>query len=365
MEHFDRDIQTIGRLLEDLFLIDAIYHQGADKISMSIRCRYETTRSLKMIRDRLTTAGYEFELDSSDEPCLLIINPRPRRKIPTTNIVMFVTTVIAVYLVPVYLRMLNAAPTFSAAWDDTVEALKNGAGIMFTMAMISILFVHEMGHYIAGRRRNIVMSWPFFIPAPSIIGTFGAIIKSKSPFWNRRDLIEVGAAGPIAGWIVALIWLIYGLSHSQVMPPNWFNPTELAFSMDGESILMRFLTGMILGTAPEGHYFLLSEAAFAGWVGLLVTALNLLPIGQLDGGHILYGLVCKRQHILGIIATVGLVAMGFLSPTWWVFAAFGLIFGMKHPPTLHDATPPGPTARAMGWIALAILVISFTPVPFQ
>jgi membrane-associated protease RseP (regulator of RpoE activity) len=128
---------------------------------------------------------------------------------------------------------------------------------------------------------------------------------------------------------------------------------------------MRASTWLLVGSAPEGHFFRLSEAAFAGWVGLLVTAINLLPIGQLDGGHIVYGLARQRQHLLGKVATGGLLLIGFQSPMWWFFAAFGLFFGMSHPPTLNDQRPLSRSARWMGWIALGILVLSFTPVPFR
>jgi membrane-associated protease RseP (regulator of RpoE activity) len=254
----------------------------------------------------------------------------------------------------------------SQAIDETLKALASGAGLQFTVAMISILFVHEMGHFIAGRRRQIITSWPYFIPAPNIIGTFGAIIKSKSPFWNRRDLIEVGAAGPIAGWIVALGWLIYGLSHSSIVTPEIAaNTGEMVFSLQGKSILMRLATLALIGPVPEGQFYFLSEAAFAGWVGLLVTAINLLPIGQLDGGHILYGLFRTKQRYLAMVAMVALLALGFQSPMWWFFAAFGLFFGVKHPPTLNDNFSIGRTAFLMAIGSILILILSFTPVPFR
>jgi len=222
-----------------------------------------------------------------------------------------------------------------------------------------------MGHYVASRRRGIVTSWPYFIPAPNFIGTFGALIKSKSPFWNRRDLIEVGAAGPIAGWIVALGWLVYGLSTSSIIAPASAPITGMAFSLDGESILIRWLVPLLIGSAPAGSFYLFSEAAFAGWVGLLVTALNMLPIGQLDGGHIVYGLSRRYQVRLGWLALGCLVILGFQSPTWWFFAALGFVMGVAHPPTLNDRKPVPLAARVMGWIALGILLLSFTPVPFQ
>jgi len=364
MEAHEKKAKAIVALLSDLFEISAVYRQGKELV-FSLGFRFARTRSLAIIEDRLHTAGYDFRLKEESEGLLLNIDPSRRVKIPVINIVLFLATLFTVYFVPVFLRYLGTEPSLAGDLQRTLGALAAGEGLVFTVALMSILFVHEMGHYIASRRRNIVTSWPYFIPAPNIIGTFGAVIKSKSPFWNRRDLIEVGAAGPIAGWMVAILWLWFGLSQSVVLPAGGFGPGDMVFSMDGESLLMRVSTWLLVGSAPEGFLFRLSEAAFAGWVGLLVTAINLLPVGQLDGGHIVYGLARRRQHLLGKLATAGLLMLGFQSPMWWFFAAFGLFFGMSHPPTLNDQRPPSRTAMWMGWIALGILLLSFTPAPFR
>jgi membrane-associated protease RseP (regulator of RpoE activity) len=384
----DKDIDTISRLLADLYSVEAVYrHQ--DRLLFSLTSHFDRERSEKIIRDRLNVSGYRYDLDvKPDGPVVLSIDPKRRFRIPTINLVLFILTLFSVYVVPVFLRrlpevMLTLLPanpsesismwqeirlTGAAFWpaiEMTLRDLQAGAGIVFTIAIISILFVHEMGHFIASRRRGIVTSLPYFIPAPNLIGTFGAVIKSKSPFWNRRDLIEVGAAGPIAGWIVALGWLVYGLSISTIQPATAFSAGDLGFSLTGESILIHWLTPALVGTAPQGYFYFFSEAAFAGWVGLLVTAINLLPIGQLDGGHIVYGLQPFRQKTLGWLAMAALLVLGMQSPVWWVFAVFGLIFGVSHPPTLDDAHPPGKIAEALGIISLVILALSFTPMPFE
>jgi hypothetical protein len=383
----DKSTDTISNLLIDLFEIEAVYRQEKWLV-FSLSYRYDRRRSLKLIADRLKMAGYRFTLKEGDDSLLLRIDPQRHFRIPTVNIVLFILTLISIYFVPVFLRNLNVAAyhlaqqgmpavegfmdemqmtmaIFTNALSLTLKDLAQGAGVEFTIALVSILFVHEMGHFIASRRRNIITSWPYFIPAPNIIGTFGAVIKSKSPFWNRRDLIEVGAAGPIAGWIVAVGWLLWGLSQSEYLPQMMFGMKDLAFSLEGESIIMRLATLKLIGPAPEGFYYHLTEAAFAGWVGLLVTAINLLPIGQLDGGHILYGLGRRRQHVLGLMAMAGLFVLGFQSMMWWFFAAFGLIFGVSHPPTLNDEQKPSTVAFTMGIVSLVILVVSFTPVPFR
>ncbi|MEW6411644.1 MAG: site-2 protease family protein [Candidatus Zixiibacteriota bacterium] len=382
-------INTISRLLEDLFEVGAIYEQ-ADHLVINLSNRFDKETSIKLVSDRLELAGYTFKISDNNGELYIRIDPKARLKIPTINIVLFLVTLLTVYVVPVlYLQSEVAYYSYRwnagilpgedlSAWESlkitivsfpdtmvrTLDALAHGAGIQFTLAMISILFVHEMGHFVASRRRKIITSWPYFIPAPNIIGTFGAIIKAKSPFWNRRDLIEVGAAGPIAGWLVAIAWLWYGLSRSVLLPQDVARVGDYPFYLYGESLLMRLSAITIVGQPPANFEYLLTEAAFAGWVGLLVTAINLLPIGQLDGGHIIYGLGRRWQYYFGMAAMGALLVMGYYSPIWWVFAAFGLIFGVKHPPTLNDYKKPGGVATGMGILALIVLVISFTPIPF-
>ncbi|HKK20776.1 MAG TPA: site-2 protease family protein [candidate division Zixibacteria bacterium] len=359
----DKRYRRITGLLADLFEVSAYYIRGND-IVFSLSTYYERDKAVELLRDRLKLAGYTYSLDDCDNQLTLTVDPKRKISVPPLNIILFLITLASVYFVPVFFRQLSVV-SFTDAFGRTLTALKQGQGIEFTLALISILFVHEMGHFIASRRRNIITSFPYFIPAPNIIGTFGAIIKSKTPFWNRRDLIEVGAAGPIAGWIVAVACLVYGLTKSVFLHPALMPAGAMGFSLQGESILMRVLTLTIVGHAPDGYAYVLSESAFAGWVGLLVTAINLLPIGQLDGGHILFGLFRQKQYALGYAAMGLLFLLGFQSPIWWVFAVFGLVFKVKHPPTLDDSRPPGIVATGMGITALVILVLSFTPVPFR
>ncbi len=356
----EKKIRELTALVVDLFEVDASYlHQK--QLILNLRYRFDRAKSTQLLEDRLRLAGYRFSLAPSGDSLLLSANPERRLTVPKLNIFLFLLTLGSVYFLPVFYFNLNAPSVLAATLAD----LGRGRGLEFTAALMSILLVHEMGHFIASRRRGIVTSWPYFIPAPNFIGTFGAVIKSKSPFWNRRDLIEVGAAGPIAGWIVALGWLIYGLTNSVVVPADLANLSGMAFSLDGESILIHFLVPWLVGPESVEAFYVFSEAAFAGWVGLLVTALNMLPIGQLDGGHVLYGLAGKRQAALGWLALACLFVLGFQSTMWWLFAALGFIMGVAHPPTLNDRKPISRAARVIGWLALLILLLSFTPVPFQ
>ncbi|MEW5795797.1 MAG: site-2 protease family protein [Candidatus Zixiibacteriota bacterium] len=359
----EKRADELTTLVADLFQVDAHYLHG-NQIVLSLSHRFDPNKAIPLLKDRLTSAGYRYTLSTHEDSLLLSVNPERKLRVPTLNIVLFVVTLLSVYFIPVFWVNLNA-PTLRLAVAATLDDLAAGRGLEFTAALISILFVHEMGHFLASRRRGIVTSWPYFIPAPNFIGTFGAVIRSKSPFWSRRDLIEVGAAGPIAGWIVALGWLVYGLSHSVVTPSDMLPYAGLAFSLDGESILVKTLVPVLIGPSPPGSLYLFSEAAFAGWVGLLITAMNMLPIGQFDGGHVIYGLAGRRQVLFGWIALGILVALGFQSATWWVFAAIGFAFGVGHPPTLDDRRPVSLAAMVTGLVSLVILLLSFTPVPFR
>jgi membrane-associated protease RseP (regulator of RpoE activity) len=384
----NRRIENLNKLLADLCEVEAWYRQG-NRIMMTLSPHgLDPGRVAQLVRERLNLAGYTFSLTEAAERLTLTVDPRPRMRIPKLNIILFLLTLASVYLYPVYDRNLTAVEVdmvqkgvavpqsigeylgllgkaMPLAWTGMVDDLRHGAGVIFTLAIMSILLVHEMGHYLAGRRRGLAASWPYFIPAPNIIGTFGALIRSKSPFWNRRDLIEVGAAGPIAGWIVAVAWLIYGLAHSTIVSPEAANIKEMAFYLDGESVLVKVLTPLLVGSAPQGFVYIFPEAAFAGWVGILVTAMNLLPIGQFDGGHIVYGLLPDMQRRLAWVALAGLFALGLQSPMWWIFGCLGLLFRPGHPPTMNDSQPPGRQAMIMGTIAMIILIISFTPIPFR
>ncbi|MCP4685898.1 MAG: site-2 protease family protein [bacterium] len=358
----EKQLKLVSQLVGDLFVVDAYYVQNS-RLLLTLRYRFQREASLKLLKDRLNLAGYEFTLKPDEETVLLNLSRKRRLKIPRLNIVLFFATLLSVYFVPVFFMNLDA-PTMTQAFWDTLADLGQGRGVEFTLAMISILLVHEMGHFIASRRRGIITSWPYFLPAPNIIGTFGAVIKSKSPFRNRRDLIEVGAAGPIAGWIVALLWLIYGLSESIVVPIAQIAEPGLYMTLQGESLLIRWLAPLFIGDLLPGFSYLFTEAAFAGWVGLLVTAINMLPIGQLDGGHVLYGLVPRRQALLGWAAMGVLLVLGFQSRLWWVFAAMGFIFKVPHPPTLNDRRKLSRTALIMAIVSLIILALSFAPAPF-
>jgi membrane-associated protease RseP (regulator of RpoE activity) len=233
-------------------------------------------------------------------------------------------------------------------------------GIPFSFTLLIILAAHEFGHYVISVQRGVNVTLPYFIPAPSFVGTFGAFIRIKSPITNRRMLLDIGVAGPIAGFIVAVPVLVVGLILS-----------ELHMSVDergtglGSSLLFSFLSWAVFGRLPDQVDIILHPIAFSGWIGLLVTSLNLLPIGQLDGGHVAYAISGRRQRILARVIFLILVILGVAGWMGWLIWALILLFmGLDHPPVVDDWVPLDGKRQILGWLAMFILIITFIPVPF-
>jgi membrane-associated protease RseP (regulator of RpoE activity) len=254
-----------------------------------------------------------------------------------------------------------------AGW---IGQLKAGTGLDFAVALMGILLAHEMGHYVLARRYTINASPPFFLPAPpwlNFIGTFGAFIRLRSPVVDRRQLLDVGAAGPWAGFAVALAALLVGLSQSEVMTEVGPSPLAVMFGDAtvylGDSLITRWARGWLVGEGTVA----LSPLAQAGWFGVLVTMLNLMPLGQLDGGHVLYALVRDRQRFIGMAAWVSLLILGREFWGWWFWAGFTLLLGggrIAHPTVLDRHRPLPASRHLLGWATVVLLVVTFTPRPF-
>jgi membrane-associated protease RseP (regulator of RpoE activity) len=282
---------------------------------------------------------------------------RPARKVPVVpraNLLLLCATIVTTTIVG----------TFWAGVDLTAHPLQIYRGFLFSLPLLTILGVHEMGHYLTSRRWGVRATLPYFIPAPSLIGTFGAVIKMKSPMPNKRALVEIGAAGPIAGFVVAVIASIIGLNMSEVVPVS---EVKAGISL-GEPLIFSIICRVALGQLHSGYQVVLHPIASAGWLGFFVTALNLLPIGQLDGGHITYALFGRKHILIGRLTLLALLALGVASRWlgWFVFAVFvRLLLGMKHPPPVDPYTPLDERGRKIGWFALLLFVLSFTPLPFR
>ena len=272
-----------------------------------------------------------------------------KRSFPWLNVLMFLLTLVSTF----FAGALNAG------------ANPFGPGILqgwvFAVPLLSILGAHEFGHYLVARRYGIPASLPYFIPFPSLIGTMGAVIRLRGILPSRRALLYMAFAGPIAGFIVAVPVLVIGLSMSQVVSSNLAG-VRLVF---GEPLFFKFLSLLVVGQVPEGMDLMLHPVAFAGWVGLFVTALNLIPLGQLDGGHILYGLLPKYHRWVGWVVILLMLPAGLLWNGWWVWAFIGLLMGPGHPPAVFNERDITTTEKVVGVLSLLLFLLSFTPVPIR
>jgi membrane-associated protease RseP (regulator of RpoE activity) len=232
-------------------------------------------------------------------------------------------------------------------------------GFAYSFSLLGILLVHEMGHFAACRFHRIEATLPYFIPAPTLIGTFGAFIKIRSPFSSKRSLFDVGLAGPLAGFLVAVPVIALGISLSRVVDQGTL-ATGLTL---GEPLIFKLFSRLLLGELPAHSDLLVHPMAFAGWFGLLATAFNLFPIGQLDGGHILYALIGRKAYYAGVASIVILALLGIFFWQGWLFwALIATLIGLRHPPIFEDERLDG-KRKALAAVALLIFILCFTPAP--
>ncbi len=240
------------------------------------------------------------------------------------------------------------------------EAL--AAGGPFALTLLFILGVHEMGHYVAARRHGVKVTLPFFIPLPipGSLGTLGAVIFIRSALKTRRALFDVGISGPLAGLVVALPLFVVGL----LLPPIAFGaPINLVFRGVGVPPLLEALGGALV-EGSLSRAILLHPVALAAWFGVLLTALNLLPLGQFDGGHVAYALFGRRAWLLAYLAFGVLAFAGvFFWPTWLIWAVLASLTGLRHPPPHDDITPLDFRRRLLGWLTIAIFLLIIVPRP--
>ena len=275
---------------------------------------------------------------------------RPRR-IPVVHFLLFLLTFLTT----------SMAGAFQAGANPLRDWSSIAAGFPFAVTLLSILLIHELGHYTLAKRHGVEATLPYFIPGPPFfVGTFGAFIRMKSPPSTRRALFDVGAAGPWAGLLVAIPAVLVGLRLSEVHP---LGLTDEGLIL-GDSILFSFLTRVALGTTPSDATIVLHPVALAGWFGLFVTCLNLLPVGQLDGGHVTYAMFCRAHRW---IARVFLLVIAFLGMRgwegWFVWIVLLMVIGIDHPPTRDTTTPLRGYRRLAAWLTVAAFVVTFMPEP--
>ena len=239
-------------------------------------------------------------------------------------------------------------------------------GLWYSGTILAILGCHEMGHYFACRYYDVDASLPFFLPVPvTITGTLGAFIRIREPIPSKRMLFDIGIAGPIAGFLVAVPALFIGVSMSNVLPvPQGFTGFEL-----GEPLLFKLVAKLLWRTIPDGYSLNLHPMAFAAWFGLLATALNLFPIGQLDGGHISYAVLGRRSTYVTFLMLGVAVVLAYFYSSWIVWTglmvAMLFMFGPRHPRVFDEHMPLDRTRLILAFAALAMFVLCFTPAPIQ
>jgi membrane-associated protease RseP (regulator of RpoE activity) len=254
---------------------------------------------------------------------------------------------------------LGVNPLPFLTWDVLKE------GLAYSIPVLTILSAHEFGHYFACRYYNVDATLPYFIPAPlPLTGTLGAVIRIREPFPSKRALFDIGVAGPIAGFIALLPFLYWGMVTSEVRPKP-----EGVWLWFGEPLLWKALSRIRFGPIPTGMDVFMPQVGVAAWWGMLATALNLLPFGQLDGGHIAYASLGRRSAIVSIATLAVVVALALRSSSWILFAlmltAMATIFGFRHPRVIDEHEPLSRGRQVVAVIALVIFLSCFTPVPVQ
>lgn len=267
--------------------------------------------------------------------------PKQKRKVGI-HLILFILTIFSTY--------------FVGLSDGWLGALWYSGGI------IAILLMHEMGHFFMAKKHGVPATLPYFIPMPlPPFGTMGAVIKMEGRIPDRRALFDVGVAGPLSGLLLIIPAIVFGLQMSHVVDIASLGEGTISL---GDSLLFSFLARIIVGPMGPGQDIILHPLAFAGWVGLLVTALNLLPIGQLDGGHIMYALFWKKSRIVSIVFYAVFIFICLFFYFGWFLLIVVLTLIRHHPPTMNDTYPLDGKRRVIGILTLILFVLSFTPVPF-
>jgi Zn-dependent protease len=372
---------------------------GDDKQNFLVRYRGRLYGEPEVAFDQLAAAlrGLDvtplFRNESGKHAIILMKGVvRPRASNPWVNLILFIFTLLSMLFagtISHYEGPLSGG--FDTIYPHLLPAL--GRGLAFAASLLAILLAHEFGHYLAGRYHRTAVTLPYFIPFPfSPFGTMGAFIQLKEPPRNKRILLDIGVAGPLAGLVVALPVLFLGLYLSEISQlPVVLRPGE-GFSLEGNSILYLLAKYLVFGEwlpRPISYagldpalywirYFftgqpvplggtdvLLHPVAWAGWAGLLVTALNLIPAGQLDGGHLLHVLLGSRARAVLPFVLVALIALGTVWSGWWLWAFLIFMLGRVYAEPLDQITPLDPSRRAVAILGLVIFFLVFTPIPLS
>ena len=280
---------------------------------------------------------------------------------PLPHLALFLVTVVTTLIAGSLFHAENSPPVDQWAaivlhpsrWLD---------GSPYSLSVLAILLAHEMGHYLACRHYQIPVSLPYFLPGPPILGTFGAFIRIRGPIPNRNALFDVGIAGPLAGFVVALPIFVYGMSRSSLVSLSEAGDSEFFL---GFPLLFLWTLPWFFPHIPDGIVLSLSPYLSAAWVGMLATSLNLLPAGQLDGGHLCYAISRRFHARISRTTLVVVILLGALHRAWLLWAVALLFLGDRHPALLDEVETLSNGRRLLALLALAVFLLSFMPVPIQ
>ncbi len=335
------------------------------------------------VRSRLTAGGRVAHLIGGDEGVdILLVRTEPARRLwlhalllAGTLLTVLAAGALLVGVDPLGTRLLSVV-RIGVPIPTELDLGQLARGWTFALPLLLILGVHEGGHLIAARRHGVPSTLPYFIPVPpwfSIIGTLGAFIRLRGPIVRRDALLDVGAWGPLAGFVVALPLFIWGLSLSQLGygPIDPVTPYVIRFGGQPIWLGSSAITGWLVsafgpGGGGGGGPLILHPLAFAGWLGLFITALNLIPVGQLDGGHIVHALHPRAQEHLARAVLLGLGVLGFFWWGWWFWGLAVLVVSggrPAHPPLFHERVPLSSGRRWIGWVTILVFFLTIVPVP--
>ena len=365
--------REIERAVADLFTVHDVT-LGIPEQPEAVRLRgylqMPSHRAYPQIADRLRPLNYTAYLRRDKEHSLdeLLAVPGTLPEVQTSRLLVHALLFGATILTTLYVGagMSEARPPDELWWP----LFHLWEGWPFALSLLSILLAHELAHYFTSRRYRVPASLPYFIPLPipdflgNVLGTMGAVIVMKGRIGNRRAMLDIGAAGPLTGLIVAIPVLILGLSLSHVQPL----PVNQAYSMEGNSLLYLLLKYAMFGQwLPSGGVdVFIHPVAFAGWAGLLVTSLNLIPAGQLDGGHVLYSLLGDRAQRLTWPIILALAILGVIAwPGWFLWAGLVFLFGQRHPGPLDSITQLDTRRKVVAVLVLVVFLFTFTPIPLK
>jgi membrane-associated protease RseP (regulator of RpoE activity) len=354
----ERFVEELRTQVEDILLVgDVSLTQGGKAVLFSGRLLWDAETAFSILYERLKAKGLlPFLQRRRGQDSVLIVPTPPERgkPRPIINFLLFLATI----LTTLYVGAVNEG------FDPVQNPGTLKFGIPFASALLLILGTHELSHYIVAQRHGFNVSLPYFIPVPMGLGTFGAFIRMESVAKDRKGFFDVGLAGPLAGLAITIPILILGLSLSEVRPiihePGYFQ--------EGNSLLYLTLKYIVHGQilpSSEVDVFL-HPVAFAGWIGLMITGVNLLPAGQLDGGHVAYALLGGAYKWVAQLILLLLMGLGvFLWQGWLLWALFILLSGPRHPRPLNDITGVDGKRKVIGGLAFILLLTIFTPVPLS